>query len=54
MGKIAIGNKLWLEKNGQFFLGKGRVELLKAIGSFGSINANCYLFLEDELKNAQQ
>ena len=39
MDNIAIGNKLWIEKNGQFFLGKGRVELLKAIDSFGSINA---------------
>lgn len=39
MGEITIGNKLWIEKNGRFFLGKGRVELLKAIASFGSINA---------------
>ena len=39
MCEIAIGNNLWIEKNGQFFLGKGRVELLKAIDSFGSINA---------------
>tara|TARA_R110000868_G_scaffold360867_1_gene622908 strand:+ start:341 stop:679 length:339 start_codon:yes stop_codon:yes gene_type:complete len=39
MGEIAIGNKLWLEKNGQFFLGKGRVELLKAIVVCGSISA---------------
>ncbi len=39
MNNISVGNKLWLDKNGRFFLGKGRVELLKAIDSFGSINA---------------
>ena len=39
MDNITIGNKLWLEKNGQFFLGKGRVELLKAIVICGSISA---------------
>ena len=39
MDNISVGNKLWLDKNGRFFLGKGRVELLKAIDSFGSINA---------------
>ena len=39
MDNITVGNKLWLEKNGQFFLGKGRVELLKAIANCGSISA---------------
>ena len=39
MDNISIGNKIWLEKNGQFFLGKGRVDLLKAIVICGSISA---------------
>jgi molybdate transport system regulatory protein len=39
MDNISIGNKIWLEKNGQFFLGKGRVELLKSIVICGSISA---------------
>lgn len=39
MQNITIGSKFWIEKNGQFFLGKGRVELLKAVGETGSISA---------------
>lgn len=39
MQNITIGSKFWIEKNGQFFLGKGRVELLKAVRETGSISA---------------
>lgn len=39
MQNITIGSKFWIEKDGQFFLGKGRVELLKAVGETGSISA---------------
>jgi molybdate transport system regulatory protein len=39
MQNITIGSKFWIEKNGQFFLGKGRVELLKAVKETGSISA---------------
>ena len=39
MKDLSIGNRLWLKKNGQSYLGKGRVELLKAIIELGSISA---------------
>ena len=39
MQNISIGSKFWIEKNGQFFLGKGRVQLLKAVKKKGSISA---------------
>jgi molybdate transport system regulatory protein len=39
MQDITIGSKFWIEKNGRFFLGKGRVELLKAVRETGSISA---------------
>lgn len=39
MQNITIGSKFWIEKNGQFFLGKSRVELLKAVREAGSISA---------------
>jgi molybdate transport system regulatory protein len=39
MQSITIGSKFWIEKDRQFFLGKGRVELLKAVKETGSISA---------------
>lgn len=39
MSNISVGSKFWIEKDGQFFLGKGRVQLLKAIRENGSITA---------------
>ncbi len=39
MNNLTIENKLWLQKDGQFYLGKGRVELLQAIVEHGSISA---------------
>lgn len=39
MQSITIGSKFWIEKDGQFFLGKGRVLLLKAVRETGSISS---------------
>lgn len=39
MQSITIGSKFWIEKDGQFFLGKGRVMLLIAVRQTGSISA---------------
>lgn len=36
---MKIDGRFWLSKNGESFLGKGRVELLKTIDRLGSINA---------------
>lgn len=35
---IAVRAKLWLEINGKPFFGEGRVQLLKGIDKYGSIN----------------
>lgn len=35
---IAVRAKLWLEINGEPFFGEGRVQLLKGIDKYGSIN----------------
>lgn len=39
MNDIRIRSKIWLEVNGQPFLGDGRLRLLRAIATTGSINA---------------
>lgn len=39
MTDIRIRSKIWLEVNGQPFLGGGRLRLLRAIAATGSINA---------------
>lgn len=39
MENISTGNRLWLNKNGEFFLGLGRIALMKAIIEHGSISA---------------
>ncbi|MFO7813730.1 MAG: LysR family transcriptional regulator, partial [Pelovirga sp.] len=39
MNNIRIRSKIWLEVNGQPFLGGGRLRLLRAIAATGSINA---------------
>ena len=39
MRNISIGSKIWIEKDEQFFLGKGRVQLLMAVKETGSISA---------------
>lgn len=39
MNGIRIRSKVWLEVNGQPFLGGGRLRLLRAIATTGSINA---------------
>ncbi len=39
MTNIRIRSKVWLEVNGQPFLGGGRLRLLRAIAATGSINA---------------
>ncbi len=39
MNDIRIRSKIWLEVNGQPFLGGGRLRLLRAIAATGSINA---------------
>lgn len=39
MTDIRIRSKVWLEVDGQPFLGGGRLRLLRAIASTGSINA---------------
>lgn len=39
MTNIRIRSKIWLEVDGQPFLGDGRLRLLRAIASAGSINA---------------
>lgn len=41
MTEIRIRSKVWLEIDGQPFLGGGRLRLLKAIAIAGSINAAC-------------
>lgn len=38
MKNISLGSKFWVEKDGEFYLGKGRVQLLKAIKREGSIS----------------
>ena len=39
MKNMRIRSKIWLEVNGQPFLGGGRLRLLRAIAATGSINA---------------
>lgn len=39
MDNITVRNRLWLMKDGQSYLGEGRVSLLKAIIANGSISA---------------
>lgn len=39
MNDLRIRSKIWLEVNGQPFLGGGRLRLLRAIAATGSINA---------------
>lgn len=39
MTTLSVRNRLWLLKDGHTFLGEGRVELLRAIDSEGSISA---------------
>src|SRR6056297_1461078 len=39
MTDIRIRSKIWLEVNGQPFIGGGRLRLLRAIAATGSINA---------------
>jgi molybdate transport system regulatory protein len=41
MSEIRIRNKVWLEIDGQPFLGDGRASLLQTIDITGSINAAC-------------
>lgn len=41
MSKIRICNKVWLEIDGQPFLGDGRAILLRTIATAGSINSAC-------------
>ena len=41
MSEFSVGNRLWLNKNGQTYLGEGRVALMKAIQEHGSINSAC-------------
>jgi molybdate transport system regulatory protein len=38
MGKIHLNNRLWIEKEGQPFLGWGRIRLLETIETEGSIS----------------
>jgi molybdate transport system regulatory protein len=38
-GEAQIGGRLWIDKGREGFLGRGRVELLAAIGEHGSISA---------------
>jgi len=39
MNKLRVRSKIWLEVDGQPFLGDGRYRLLAAVGRNGSINA---------------
>lgn len=41
MTNLQIRSKIWLEIDGQPFLGGGRLRLLQAIAESGSINAAC-------------
>lgn len=41
MSQIRLRSKIWLEIDGKPLLGSGRVRLLNAIASSGSINAAC-------------
>ena len=38
MNKFKIGSSIWVDKNNQTFLGKGRIELLKLIDKTGSLS----------------